>query len=185
MKRRTTTLITKFILVFFVTTMPFSISYAQPYGTGAYGSSTYQNGTGQLSLSIATSGNVNIPIAPTSSGVLASGTNAVTVTTNDSYGYELYIRALSNTNMNSSASSIPTSANVTPLALSTNTWGYNTDASTNFVGISLTDTLIHAITIAAPGGDITNVKYGIKLDLSKPAGSYVANIVYTAVPKTN
>ena len=160
-----------------------SISYAQPYGKGIYDANVpYGNLT---SLSIATSGNVTIPITPTNSGVLATGTSTVTVTSTDVMGYKLYIRALSSSSMDNLGTPLPASANVTPAALAVDTWGYNTDASSNFVGITLNDLLIHAITTPASSGDITTVTYGIKLDFAKPAGQYTASVVYTAVPQTD
>lgn len=160
-----------------------SFSYAQPYGKGTYNADVPYGD--ETSLSIDTSGNVSVPITPTSDGVLATGNSTVTVTSTDVKGYKLYIRALNSTDMNNLGALLPTSTNDTPSALATNTWGYNTDASTNFVGISLTDTLIHAVSVPASSGDVTTVTYGMKLDLAKPAGNYEVSVVYTAVPKTD
>jgi hypothetical protein len=158
-------------------------SYAQPYGKGTYNADVPYGS--ETSLSIATDGNINIPVTPTTDGVLATGVSTVTVTSTDVKGFKLYIRALSDTNMNNLGDTLPTSANVTPAPLIIDTWGYNTDASTNFVGINLNDVLIRSITVPASAGDITAVTYGMKLDMAKPAGNYVANVVYTAVPQTN
>jgi hypothetical protein len=160
-----------------------SSSYAQPYGKGIYNENVPYGD--QTSLSITTSGNVAIPITPTTSGALATSNSVVTVTSTDVKGYKLYIRALNDTNMNSLGSLLPASSNNSPAALTVNTWGYNTDASTNFVGLSLSDTLIRSITIPTSSGDITTITYGVKLDMAKPADSYVANVVYTAVPQTD
>jgi hypothetical protein len=160
-----------------------SISYAQPYGKGLYDTNVPYGS--QTSLSIATSGNISIPITPTTSGVLATGNSVVTVTSTDVNGYKLYIRALSSTSMNNLGALLPTSANNSPAALLVDTWGYNTDGSTNFTGISLNNTLIHSITTPIESGDTTNITYGIKLDMVKPAGNYLASVVYTAVPQTN
>lgn len=157
--------------------------FAQPYGKGTYNANVPYGS--QTSLSIATSGNISIPITPTDSGTLATGNSNVTVTSTDVKGFKLYIRALSDTNMNNLGSLLPASANGSPGALANDTWGYNTDASTNFVGITLNDTLIHSISIPALSGELTTVTYGIKVDMAKPAGNYVANIVYTAVPQTD
>ena len=172
----------------FVIAISFSLllpcqSYAQPYGKGIYGANVPYGD--QTSLSIATNGDINVQITPTNSGILSTGTSIVTITSTDVMGYKLYIRALSDTNMNNLGALLPASANITPAALINNTWGYNTDATTNFTGITLSDILIRSITTPAPSGDITNVTYGIKLDMAKPAGSYVASIVYTAVPQTD
>jgi hypothetical protein len=159
------------------------VSYAQPYGEGIYNENVPYGG--QTELAIETSGNINVPITPTSDGVLATGISTITVTSTDVVGYELYIRALTSTDMDNLGTPLPASANSTPAALAINTWGYNTDASSNFVGITLTDILIHSLVGPASSGDITDVTYGMKLDLSKPAGDYEASVVYTAVPQTD
>ena len=178
-----TIVIFTFILTLVIGTLVPSISYAQPYGKGTYNENVPYGS--QTALSIATSGNINIPITPTTSGVLATGASVVTVTSTDVKGYKLYIRALNSTDMNNLGALLPASANISPASLATNTWGYNVDASSNFAGLTLTDTLIRSITIPASSGDITTVTYGMKLDLAKPAGNYVATVVYTAVPQTD
>lgn len=177
--------IAKIILIIatFSTATTYVACYAQPYGTGLYNEHVpYGSWT---SLSIATNGNISIPITPTDSGVLATGTSNVTVTSTDVKGYKLYIRALSNSYMDNLGAQLPASGNGTPAALLVNTWGYNTDASSNFSGISLSDTLIHSTATPVSSGEVTNVTYGIKLDMGKPAGKYTAYVVYTAVPQTN
>lgn len=159
------------------------ICVAQPYGKGVYNADVPYGS--QTSLSIATNGNINIPITPTSSGALATGVSVITITSTDVMGYKLYLRALTNTNMVNGGTNLPTSANGSPAALAVNTWGYNTDASTNFTGITLSDTLIRSVTTPASSGDITNVTYGIKLDMLKPMGNYTTTVIYTAVPQTD
>ena len=158
-------------------------AFAQPYGKGLYNENVPYGG--QTALSIATSGNVTIPITPTSSGTLATGTNTVTVTSTDVEGFKLYIRSLTSTNMNDLGALLPASANGSPATLAVNTWGYNTDASANFVGMTLTDVLIKSIITPDASGNVTTVTYGVKLDLAKPAGNYLATVIYTAVPQTD
>lgn len=158
-------------------------SYAQPYGKGLYDIVTYGS---QTSLSIATSGNVTIPtITPTTAGVLGTGTSAVTVTSTDVVGFKLYVRSLTSTNMTNLGTTLPTSANGSPAALAVDTWGYNTDASTNFVGMTLSDVLVTSVTGPASTGNVTNFTYGLKVDLAKPAGNYTTSVIYTAVPQTD
>lgn len=160
-----------------------SVSYAQPYGIGNYDVNIPYGS--QTSLSIATDGNVSIPITPTTTGASASGTSHVTVTSTDVTGYKLYIRALTSTSMNNLGALLPASGNVTPAALVVDTWGYNTDASSNFAGITLSDVLIRSTLGPVPSGEVTTVTYGIDLDLAKPAGNYTDSVVYTAVPQTD
>ncbi len=172
-----------FVTIFTLCAIASISASASPYGKGLYNVNVPYGS--QTALSISTSGDISIPITPVSNGALASNTSIITVTSTDVMGYKLYIRALNNTYMDNVGSTLPASANGSPAALATNTWGYNTDASNNFAGITLTDTLIRSISTPAPSGDVTNVKYGIKVDMLKPAGNYVANVVYTAVPQTD
>ena len=158
-----------------------STCYAQPYGVGTYDANVPYGS--QTSLTISAS-NVSISLSPTSSGVLASTTGNVTVASTDVKGFKLYVRSLTTTNMNNLGTLLPTSANGSPAALAVDTWGYNLDASTNFVGMTLSDVLIKSITTPATSGDTTPVTYGVKLDLAKPAGSYSTSVIYTAVPQT-
>lgn len=171
------------LTITFVFVLASQYCFAQPYGKGLYDIDVPYGS--QTSLSIATDGNISIPITPTINGVLASGASTVTVNSTDVKGYKLYIRALTDTNLNNSGSNIPASSNILPGPLSINTWGYNTDASSNFIGMTLSDTLIKSVTTPVKSGDITNVKYGIYIDMAKPAGNYATTVIYTAVPQTN
>ena len=165
------------------TTLCTTISFAQPYGKGLYNTDLpYGDLT---SLSIATSGNINIPITPISGGLLATGSGTVTVTSTDVNGYKLYIRALNDTNMSNGATLLPASLNTSPASLTINTWGYNTDGSNNFVGVTTSDTLIRSVSNHTSSGSTTTITYGINLDLAKPSGSYTTTVVYTAVPQTD
>ncbi|MEO5628096.1 MAG: hypothetical protein ABIQ89_04400 [Candidatus Saccharimonadales bacterium] len=172
------------IVVFLVVCLVFPLrASAQPYGKGKYDANVpYGSAT---SLTISTTGNVAIQITPTDSGTLGTADNTVTVSSTDVIGYKLYIRSLGSTNMANGPFSIPASANGLPAALANNTWGYNTDASADFVGMTLSDVLIKSLTGPATAGDATQVTYGVKVDNSKPAGSYSTSIVYTAVPQTD
>lgn len=163
------------------------VSYAQPYGAGKYNENVPYGSV--TSLSISTNSGVNIGnITPTSIGTLGTGSSVITVTSTDVVGYKLYIQALSNTNMDNLGSLIPASATIPPASatpLVSNTWGYNTDASTNFLGITLDNQQIDSFVGPTTAGHNTTVTYGLKVNLLKPAGSYVAHVVYTAAPQTD
>lgn len=156
---------------------------AQPFGVGKFGANVPYGG--QTSLAISTSGNVTIQITPTDAGTLGSASNTVTVTSTDVIGYSLYINSLSSTDMTNGPDVLPASGNGTPAALSNNTWGYNLNGSSNFVGISGTQTLIKNATGPFTAGDNTTITYGVKVDNNKPAGNYVTSVVYTAAPQTD
>jgi len=169
-------------MILAVLTVPLSTVSAQPYGVGKYNEAIPYGA--QTSLSI-TATDVTIPVTPVSSGALATGSSAVTVVSTDVKGFKLYIRSLSTTNMDNLGVILPASLNATPLPLAINTWGYNTDSSSSFAGMTLSDTLIKSVTIPAAAGDLTTVSYGVYLDLLKPAGNYVTTVMYTAVPQTD
>lgn len=159
-----------------------SCAWASPFGAGVFGANVPFGG--QTNLTIATDGNVSIPVTPTPSATLATGTSNVTVTSTDVVGYKLYIQALSNTNLVNGPNNLAASGNGSPASLAANTWGYNTDASTNFAGITNAAALIHSTTGPYETGEVTTVTYGLKIDDSLPAGNYSTTVVYTAVPQT-
>ncbi len=157
---------------------------AQPYGMGKYNENVPYGS--ETSLAISNNGNVSIPITPVDAGTLGTGASLVTVTSTDVVGYKLYIRAnQATTNLANGPDTIPASGNGSPAPLAVNTWGYNTDGSSNFVGIGLSDALIKTANGPFTSGDNTTVTYGIKIDNSKPAGIYSATVMYTAAPRTD
>lgn len=161
-----------------------STGNAQPFGKGKYDANVPYGS--ETSITISTSGDITIPITPTEAGTLGTSNSTVTVTSTDVVGYKLYIRASgATTNMVNGPDTLPTSANGSPAALAINTWGYNTDGSSNFVGINLVDALIKNATGPFGSGDNTTIKYGVMIDNSKPAGNYSTTILYTAAPKTD
>ena len=177
------TIVLLFTAAILISTIALNNASAQPYGTGAYGNDLPYGD--QTSLSIATDGDISIGITPTESGSLATGASQVTVTSTDVAGYKLYIRALNDTNMDNLGTSLPASSNLTPLPLENNSWGYNTDGSNNFVGITMTDSLVKSTTGHVKNGETTTITYGLKLDMGKPAGEYSAAVIYTATPQTD
>ena len=174
------------IALFTISTIAFFVQstvYAQPYGKGIYDSNTHYGG--ETALSISGTNAINFSINPSTAGTLSSASGNVTVTSTDVVGYKLYIRALGSTSMTRVGSTIPASANLTLVPLVVNTWGYNTDASTNFIGITTLDVLLKNAVGPFSAGDSTTVTYGLNIDRAVPAGSYTSNLVYTAVPQTN
>lgn len=155
---------------------------AAPYGAGKFGANVPYGSATTLAINVGS--NVLIQVTPTDSGTLGTASNTVTVTSTDVVGYQLYIRAAGSSDMTNGPYSIPASANGTPAALAMNTWGYNTDGSNNFAGITTSDVMIKNATGPYGSGDPTQVTYGVKVDNSKPAGNYTATVVYTAVPQT-
>lgn len=154
---------------------------AQPFGVGIFNANVPFGG--QTSLTIATSGGVGITLSP--NGSTATGNSTVTVTSSDVVGYKLYITAPSSTNLSGTGGSIPASANTSGAPLATNTWGYNTDNSSNYVGITTANVLLLSATGPFTSGNVTQVYYGVKVDNTTKAGSYSSTVMYTAVPQTS
>lgn len=158
---------------------------ASPYGAGKYNANAPYGG--QTQLTISTSGDVAINLAPSDSGTTASASGTVTVISTDVVGYKLYVRSLGSTNMTNpiGGATIPASANGSPAALAVNTWGYNLTGNSSYTGMTLSDVLIRSATQPYTSGDVTTVTYGARVDNAKRSGSYNTSVVYTAVPQTN
>lgn len=152
---------------------------AAPFGEGVFGAHIpFGSAT---SLSIALSGNVSMTLTPSGSNFTGSGSNTVTVTSTDPVGYNLYMLAPAGTAMTGLSANIPASGNTTAGALAVNTWGYNTDGSSNYLGILSTPSLIKSGTGPFESGDTTTVTYGVLTDNVKPEDSYSVSVTYTVV----
>lgn len=154
----------------------------QPFGTGVFGANVPYGSL--TSLAISTDGDVTINVVPSGGGTLGTANNVVTVTSTDVVGYKLYISSSGSTNMTNGSATLAASSNSTPGTLSTNTWGYNIDGSSNFTGMTASNVLIRSRTGPYGAGDNTTVTYGVVVDNSKPSGAYTTTVIYTAVPQT-
>ncbi len=156
---------------------------ASPFGQGLFGADVpFGSNT---SMSIALGGNVSFTLTPAVSTFSGTGSHTITVTSTDVVGYVLYAYSPTSTNMVNGSYTIPASANVSPAALSINTWGYNTNASSNFVGMRTTPSLIKDAVGPFKSGDNTTVTYGAYTDITKGAGAYTVPVIYTAVAKND
>ncbi len=179
-----------------------SIVFATNYGSGVYGSCTYNE---TCTISIATSGTVTLPATTNPSGVVTIDKDIVTVTTNSSGGYTLSLESVSGSSSElvNGGEVIPAiSATAgSPATLGLNEWGYRIDgalgfgagptsaitsqpsSSLTFAGVPLLGAPqdIKVTASSAPSGDVTNIWYGLRADMSKPAGTYTSTVTYTAV----
>ncbi len=181
---RTTVRFVVSALIGILTALSFAQGYAaaSPFGAGLFGEDVPFGS--MTSISIATDGNVAIIAAPSGSTFNGQGSHTLTVTSTDVVGYELYTKSPSGTDMTNGIDTIPASANVTLGALSMNTWGYNTNGSTDYVGIDTADTLIKDASGPYKNGDDTTVTYGVLANTSKSSGAYTIGVTYTAVAKS-
>jgi hypothetical protein len=151
---------------------------ASPFGMGVFGADVPFGS--ETNMSIALGSNVNFTLSgfPTISG---SGSHTITVTSTDVVGYKLYIYAPAGTALTSGASTIPASGNTSAGPLSNNTWGYNTDGSSNYVGMTTTPVAFKTAIGPFKNGDSTIVTYGVLTDFQKRPSNYTINVTYTAV----
>ena len=152
---------------------------ASPFGQG-YFNAQVPFGS-QTSISINLGGNVNLSLVPNGSNFSANSSSNVTVTSTDVEGYSLYVYAPSSTSLSYGSYSIPTSANVSEAPLSLDSWGYNTDGSNNYIGITNVPTVLISATGPYESGNTTSVTYGVLVDATQSAGTYNGTVSFTAV----
>jgi len=154
---------------------------AQPFGQGVYGAHVPFGSLTSLSINLG--GNVAIALTPSGSNFTGTGSHTVTVTSTDVVGYYLYAHTTGSTNMVNGAATIPVSSNTTAGPLSVGTWGYNTDGSSNFLGMNSTGVLLKDASGPFESGDATTVTYGALVNNTQAAGTYTTAVTYTVVAK--
>lgn len=154
------------------------------------------------SISITTSGEVDITVTPTSGGSQSSVSDTVQVSTNNENGYTLTLAdANADTDLVNGAYTISahTGTLVAPTALSVNTWGYAVPAfgdfdssyspalsnasssSSKWAGVPANDAPDTIKTTASTASsDATTVWYSIKANADMPNGTYSDTVTYTA-----
>lgn len=173
---------------------------ASPYGYGKYGSCKYQACT----IAIETSSAVSLPVTPTDAGVYTVAEDNVEVTTNSSRGYTLALSSSSPTEdgLVGDSDVIENSSGTTasPIVLASNSWGFRVDgfdgfgmgpttainsqptSSLTFAGVPLlgSPVIFNTTDEEAPLGDSNSVWYGVHVNNTIAADTYMATVVYTA-----
>lgn len=165
------------MLILPITLVP--LAHASPFGQGTFGADVPFGSI--TSLSIDLGGNVSLTLAPDSGNLRGVGSHIITVTSTDVVGYQLFVRATGATDLVNGSNLIPASGNSTPAALALNSWGFNTDGSSNFVGITTTPYLLKDTTGPSKTGDSTTVTYSAYTTTTQAAGTYTTSVTYTAV----
>lgn len=174
---------------------------ALPYGAGSYGTCQYST----CGITLTSSGTVNLGVIPTADGVYTTASDSVSVSTSNSTGYTLSLRdSDTNTSLVNGANVMTASGGTSalPLALELNTWGYRVDglaafgagptsaqnnasaSSYTFAGAPASNQTSHTLKTAASAADppqVTTVWYGVRVDATKPSGTYSGQVTYTAV----
>jgi hypothetical protein len=172
------------------------------YGSGSYGSCVYGSA---CSISLTSSGTVNLNITPAIGGKCTIQSDTATVTTDDANGYTLTLADnTTNTSLLNGAATITATSGTpaSPVALSGNVWGYRVDGLsgfgagptgsssnvappvTTFAGVqssSGTADTIANTSVPASAGANTVIWYGACAGSTAKSGSYSTQITYTAV----
>jgi len=157
---------------------------ASPFGQGVFGAHVPFGVVTSLTISLGS--NVSLTLSPSGSTFVGSGSHTISVTSTDVVGYSLYVYSSSgSTNMTNGTDTIPASSNGSAAPLATNTWGYNTDGSSNYLGMTTHPVLLKTATGPYESGDNTTVTYGVLTDITKSAGSYTTSVTYTAIALTD
>ena len=138
-----------------------------------------------------TNGSTTVNINPVL-GTTGSAVQALSVTTNNTTGYQLTIemnslnRSLMNGANAITASTNPVSPTPTPGALQNDTWGFNygttSTAATTFMGIPAQGSPFTIATSNVTANNVaTYVTFGALPTVSLPSGTYTGSVLYTAV----
>ena len=154
------------------------------------------------SISVSTNTTVSISLTPTSNGTLSSAKDTVTVSTNNTAGYNLTLKDSDSTTDLTSGGNSFTAADATPAALTAGKWGFAlasgttgigvagfdasysavtnvTGATSKWSGIAATPVTIKSTTTTATN-DTTDVYYAAMADTNQPNGTYTDTVTYTA-----
>ena len=165
-------------------------------------STTTVSATVTAVISISTSTTVNISLTPTSGGVVSSASDSVSVSTNNTAGYNLTLAdSDATTSLTSGGNTITAHSGTfaSPTALTAGKWGYrivgaggftagaysgetNQGSSTStWAGVPATGSAVTVKSTASTAtNDTTTVWYGVKVDSSQPTGTYSDTVTYTA-----
>jgi hypothetical protein len=185
-----------FLAVFAVLVSPIVASAATQSGN------TTVNAVVSSTITLTTNPTVTINLQPTSSAVLTSVSDTVQVSTNSANGYYLTLAdGDTTTNLVNGSDTLAAHAGTfaSPTALATNTWGYRivgqggftstaysaetnaTSSSSTWAGIaSSASPQTVKTTSTTASNDPTVVWYAVKIDTSKPTGTYTDTVTYTA-----
>ena len=141
---------------------------------------------------ISSSGNASFgKVNPSSSGSIATAQDTLSISTNCSAGFNIYISAVNDSatgtslinntaNSNNEISTLSgTTIGSTALALQDNTWGFNTVNNNTYYGLPThANAMDHAI-YSGTGGSIP-IYYGAKVTNALVPGKYTGEVLYTA-----
>lgn len=164
------------------------------FSVANYGSAV--NGSGDTSPVTTTS--TTVPFGTVAAGSTAWGSHTLTVGTNASHGYDLYVRdtqSLTDSNSDTVRNQACTSSDCTTIANATSfdgstsqsSFAYTADnanksfGSNKWLGFTTTNTDIASLTTST-ASDVTHVEYKVEISNAQAPGTYSSVIVYTITP---
>jgi hypothetical protein len=177
---------------------------AVPVGVSAVTANSSVEAAVASVISVTSSGTVPISVTPSGAGVVsANASDTVSVDSNDSDGYNLTLSSSDatatmagfkddGTTSNGSTLAVTSGSYGTPAAMSANSWGYRVDSlgafgapgTATYAGVPINSAAQNIrSTTATASGEVTTVKYAVKVDTSKPNGIYKDTVTYTATVK--
>ena len=173
-----------------------------PVLASAATSNTTINATIGQTLSMSSTSAVNLSLTPGSNPVTSIGAGTVSVSTNNTTGYNLSLaNSDTNTSLVSGGNDIAahSGTHAAPTTLADNTWGYAMAGASGFdLSYTVGDNQAASVakfagvppssapqqlktTTAEAQNDTTTVHYGVRVDSTKPTGTYTDTVTYTAV----
>lgn len=171
------------------------------YGSGNFGYCNY----GSCTITLTSSGTVNVNVAPTPGGRCTVQSDNPSVLTDSTAGYSLTMTtSTTNNSMVGGSGNITASSgtSASPVTLAANTWGYRVDnlasfgsgptsaqnsgntPSVTFAGVpasNQTPTPVASSSGPANPAVGTTVWYGVCANAAIPSGTYTTTVTYTAV----
>lgn len=181
----------------------FGLTIALPLAAEAATASTTVSSAIGSTISISSSGTVNVNVTPTGAGAQTIEADTVSVSTNDSSGYTLQIAETgASGSLTSGSNTIAgvSGSQTTPVVETAGTWGYRVDgvggfgsgptsaASNQAISSTIKFAAVPATaspntiktTATAASNDSTSVWYGVAANTSQASGTYTNSVTYTA-----
>lgn len=184
-----------------VATAPVTVSAASQTAN------TTINATVNAVISMSTASPVALSMTPSGSGVVTSASDTVTVSTNNTLGYNLTVAdSDATTTLTSGANNFTATSGTktAPIALTNGTWGFavatgttgigtngfdasystetdNTTSTSKWAGMPASGSpMLLKSTSTTASSDATTVWYAAKASVSQPTGTYTDTVTYTA-----
>ncbi len=141
------------------------------------------------SLALALSDNVALEITPTSGGVFTTGEATLSITTNNTTGYSVYMSTGDNTSslhpanglVDTSIEPVDGSMNASNYTNHLNKWGYALDDNTDYTAIPKTNSAPIITSEEMAANEQYKLNFGVAVGPTLPSGTYYNSVLVSAV----